>query len=184
DVSPQVIEAVWQTSATAGVLQREIELTSEALGFTYDTGLYLQFRAATREEFALAYAVCLCGASRYEEADELVGELLDRRPTWLQARWVRIAIYYRAARWAEVVRMLTPLVTDQTLDDVSAHAARITLGIALARLGMFAPALSHLERPEGPVAVAAVDGALAKALSLRAQGEDDDAHELLQELYA
>ncbi|PRC55995.1 type VII secretion AAA-ATPase EccA, partial [Mycobacterium sp. ITM-2017-0098] len=42
DVSPQVIEAVWQTSATAGVLQREIELTSEALGFTYDTGLYLQ----------------------------------------------------------------------------------------------------------------------------------------------
>jgi type VII secretion ATPase EccA len=183
-VSPEVIEAVWQTSATAGVLQRRIDLAPEVLGFTYDSGLYLQFRAAGREDFALAYAVCLCDASRYEEADELVGDLLDRRPTWLQARWVRIAIYYRAARWAEVVRMVTPLVTDQTLDDVCAHAVRVTVGIALARLGMFAPALSHLERTEGPVAVAAVDGALVKALALRAQGEDDDARELLQELYA
>ena len=51
----------------------------------------------------------------------------------------------------------------------------IALGIALARLGMFAPALSYLEEPAGPVAVAAVDGALAKALALRAQGEDEDA---------
>jgi type VII secretion ATPase EccA len=67
---------------------------------------------------------------------------------------------------------------------VFAHATRVTLGIALARLGMFAPALSYLEAPEGPVAVAAVDGALAKALTLRAQGEDDDANDLLQDLYA
>jgi ESX secretion system protein EccA len=42
----------------------------------------------------------------------------------------------------------------------------VTLGIALARLGMFAPALSYLEEPAGPVDVAAVDGALAKALAL------------------
>ena len=184
EVSPQVIEAVWQTSATAGVLQRQLDLAPEALGFLYDTGLYLQFRAATRDDFALAYAVRLADASRYEEADELVGDVLDRKPNWLQARWVRIAIYHQAARWAEVVRMLTPLVTDQSLDETTAHAARVTLGIALARLGMFAPALSHLENPVGPIAVAAVDGALAKALSLRAQGEDDDARELLQELYA
>ena len=32
--------------------------------------------------------------------------------------------------------------------------------------------------------MAAVDGALAKALTLRAQGEDDDANDLLQDLYA
>ncbi|VEG51265.1 ATPase central domain-containing protein [Mycolicibacterium aurum] len=183
-VTPEVIEVVWQTSATAGVLQRRIELAPEALGFTYDTGLYLQFRAATPDDFALAYAVCLSDAARYEEADELIADLLGRRPGWLHARWVKIAIYYRAGRWAEVVRMLTPLVTDQTLDETTAHAARVTLGIALARLGMFAPALSHLERTDGPIAVAAVDGALAKALSLRAQGDEDDAHELLQELYA
>ncbi|ORV82545.1 type VII secretion AAA-ATPase EccA [Mycolicibacterium iranicum] len=185
DVSPQVVEAIWQTStATAGVLQRQIELAPGALGFTYDSGLYLQFRASTPDDFALAYAVRLAEAHRHEEADELVGALLDRRRDWLDARWVRVAIYYRTARWSDVVRMLTPLVTDQTLDETPAHAARITLGIALARLGMFAPALSHLERPEGPVAVAAVDGGLAKALALRAQGEDEDAQQLLQELYA
>lgn len=187
DVSSGVIEAVWQTSATAGVLQRQLELTPGALGFTYDTGLYLQLRATVPDDFALAYAVHLCdtgGSASLAAADGMVGEILDRRPGWLPARWVRVATYYRAGRWSDVVRLLTPVVTDESLDENYAHAARVTLGIALARLGMFAPALSHLERPEGPIAVAAVDGAFAKALALRAQGEDEDAHELLQELYA
>ncbi len=185
DVSPEVVEAIWQTApATAGVLARQIELAPGALGFTYDSGLYLQFRAANPDEFALAYAVRLSDAHRYDEAEELLCALLARRSSWLEARWVRVAIYHRTARWSDVVRMLTPLVTDETLDETSAHAARITLGIALARLGMFAPALSHLERPEGPVGVAAVDGGLAKALALRAQGEDEEAQQLLQELYA
>lgn len=185
DVTPQVIERVWQTSgATAGLLSRRIELAPQALGFTYDSGLYLQFRASTPDDFALAYTVCLSDAACYEEADQLLEGLLERRRGWFEARWVRIAMYHRAARWSDVVRMLTPLVTDATLDETSAHAARVTLGIALARLGMFAPALSYLERPEGPVTVAATDGALVKALSLRAQGEDEEALQLLQELYA
>ena len=188
DASPRVIEAVWHTSATAGVLQRRISLAPEELGFSYDTGLYLQFRATCPDDFALAYAVHLCdgpdGSASWAAADRLVGELLDRKPGWLQARWVRVAIHYRAARWSDVVRLLTPVVTDEALDHTYAHAARVALGVALARLGMFAPALSHLERSEGPVAVAAVDGAFAKALALRALGEDEDASALLQELYA
>ncbi|BBY74045.1 ESX-3 secretion system protein EccA3 [Mycolicibacterium parafortuitum] len=185
EVTPQVVEKIWHTSAaTAGVLQRHLDLTPGALGFHYDSGLYLQFRATTRDDFALAYAACLTDDARYEEADELVGALLERRPDWFDARWVRVAMYHRTARWSDVVRMLTPVVTDQSLEDTAAHAARITLGIALARLGMFAPALSHLDRPDGPVAVAAVDGALVKALALRAQGEDDEAQEQLQALYA
>ena len=49
---------------------------------------------------------------------------------------------------------------------------------------MFAPALSYLEEPEGPVAVAAVDGALAKALVLRAHVDEESAEEVLQDLYA
>ena len=188
DASPRVIEAVWHTSATAGVLQRRISLAPEVLGFSYDTGLYLQFRATCPDDFALAYAVQLCdgpdGSASWAAADRLVGELLDRKPGWLQARWVRVAIHYRAARWSDVVRLLTPVVTDEALDDTYAHAARVALGVALARLGMFAPALSYLERSEGPVAVAAVDGAFARALALRALGEDEDASAMLQELYA
>ncbi|MFW0148570.1 type VII secretion AAA-ATPase EccA [Mycobacterium sp. smrl_JER01] len=182
--SPQVIEAVWQTSGTAGVLQQQVDLAPDALGFGYDTGLYLEFRATTRDDFALAYAVRLCDAGRYEEADELIAGLLEHRSAWWEARWVRAVLHYRTARWSDVVRMLTPLVADRSLAETPAHAARVALGTALARLGMFAPALSHLERPEGPVAAAAVDGALVQALCLRAQGEDDDATELLQEIYA
>ncbi|GAS89313.1 AAA ATPase [Mycolicibacterium brisbanense] len=184
DVSAPVIDSVWRTVASAGLLQREIDLAAGDLGFTYDTGLYLGFRATEPDDFQLAYAARRCEAGALAEADALVDDVQTRRPGWFNARWLRVAINHRAQRWSDVVRLLTPVVTDESLDGVTAHAAKITLGIALARLGMFAPALSYLEEPSGPVAVAAVDGALAKALTLRGQGEDEDANDVLQDLFA
>ena len=184
DVSPRIVESVWRTVATAGALQRQLELTPGDLGFTYDTGLYLQFRASTPDDFQLAYAASLSGSGKHAEADQLVDPLIERRPSWLQARWVRVAMYYQTERWSDVVRLLTPVVNDEALDETYAHAAKVALGTALARLGMFAPALSYLEEPAGPVRIAAVDGALGKALSLRAQGEDLEAADVLADLYA
>ncbi|KUI27544.1 type VII secretion AAA-ATPase EccA [Mycobacterium sp. IS-1742] len=184
DVSARVVEAIWSTRDSAGALQRHVEMAPGALGFHFDSGLYLQFRATGRDDFGLAYAAALCDAGAYADADALVGELLAGRPGWLQARWLRVAIHHRTQRWSDVVRLLTPVVNDTTLDPTYAHAARVTLGIALARLGMFAPAMSYLAEPAGPIAVAAVDGGLAKGLTLRAQGEEEDAAEVLQELYA
>ncbi|OBG97436.1 type VII secretion AAA-ATPase EccA [Mycobacterium sp. E136] len=184
DTSARVLEAVWQTVATAGVLQRHVQLADGDLAFTYDTGLYLKFSASTPDDFQLAYAVTLCDAGDYVGADELVEPLITRRPSWLDARWVRIAMYYRAERWSDVVRLITPIVNDERLDATYAHAARVALGTSLARLGMYAPALSYLEDPSGPVDVATVDGTLVKALCLRAQGEELDAGDVLAELYA
>jgi type VII secretion ATPase EccA len=180
----EVLAAVVRTIDTGGVLQRRIELPAGALGFDYDTGLYLRFRATTADDFRLAHAAALAIEGDFQAADEVVSDLRARRPEWHEARWVDAALRYRAQRWADVVKLLTPVVTDAGLDPMFAHAAKIALGVALARLGMFAPALSYLEEPEGPVAVAAVDGALAKALSLRAYGDDDTAAEVLQDLYA
>jgi type VII secretion ATPase EccA len=184
DTSARVIEGVWQTVGTAGVLQRQVELAEGDLTFSYETGLYLQFAASMPDDFQLAYAVTLCDSGDYAAADKLVDPLITRRPRWLEARWVRVAMYYRTERWSDVVRLLTPIVNDSALDPAYAHAVRIALGTALARLGMFAPALSYLEDPTGPVNVATVDGTLVKALSLRAQGEDLDAADVLAELYA
>jgi type VII secretion ATPase EccA len=184
DLSSPVLEAVSRTSPTAGILQRRVELAPGALGFYYDTGLYLRFRATEPDGFHLAYAAALAADGKYADAHDLVTEITERRPSWLDARWVAVAIYYRAERWSDVVKLLTPIVNDAGLDETYAHAAKITLGIALARLGMFAPALSYLEEPGGPVAVAAVDGALAKALVLRAEEDEDTAREVLQDLYA
>ncbi|MBW0014630.1 type VII secretion AAA-ATPase EccA [Mycobacterium sp.] len=187
DVSLGVLEAVSRTAATAGALQRQVELAPGALGFHYETGLYLQFRATTTDDFLLAYAAALAsegGAARLAEAHQIVAGLIERRPSWRAARWVAVVINYRAARWSDVVRLLTPIVNDSDLDDAFSHAVKITLGIALARLGMFAPALSYLEEPDGPVAVAAVDGGLAKALVLRAHVDEESASEVLQDLYA
>jgi type VII secretion ATPase EccA len=187
DVSIRVLEAVSRTATTAGVLQRQVELAPSALGFRYETGLYLQFRATQPDDFQLAYAAalaCAGGPGQYAEADRIVAGLTERRPSWREARWVAVVINYRAERWSDVVKLLTPIVNDADLDAAFSHAAKITLGIALARLGMFAPALSYLEEPDGPVAVAAVDGALAKALVLRVHIDEEAASEVLQDLYA
>lgn len=184
DTSLRVLEAVSRTAASAGVLQRQVDLAPNALGFRYDTGLYLQFRATTPDDFHLAYAAALATAGRFADADAIVAGLTAERPNWREARWVSVVINYRAERWSDVVKLLTPIVNDTDLDEAFSHAAKIALGTALARLGMFAPALSYLEEPEGPVAVAAVDGALAKALVLRAHVDEDAASEVLQDLYA
>jgi len=184
DASLRVLEAVSGTAATAGRLQRQVELDSGALGFRYDSGLYLQFRASTPEEFHLAYAAALATAGRFAEADRIISGLTKRRPSWREARWVAVVLNYRAERWSDVVKLLTPIVNDPELDEAYTHAAKIALGTSLARLGMFAPALSYLEEPEGPVAVAAVDGALAKALVLRMHVDEESASEVLQDLYA
>jgi type VII secretion ATPase EccA len=184
DTSFRVLEAVSRTAATAGTLQRQVDLAPESLGFRYDTGLYLQFHATTPDDFHLAYAAALATAGRFAEANQIVTGLTARRPNWREARWVTVVINYGAARWSDVVKLLTPIVNDSDLDAAFSHAAKITLGIALARLGMFAPALSYLEEPDGPVEVAATDGALAKALVLRAHVDEDSASEVLQDLYA
>ncbi len=184
DTSFRVLEAISRTASTAGVLQRRVELAPAALGFRYDAGLYLQFRATTPDDFHLAYAAALAMVGEFAKADEIVSGLTERRPSWREARWVAVVINYRAERWSDVVKLLTPIVNDSDLDEAFSHAAKITLGIALARLDMFAPALSYLEEPDGPVAVAAVDGTLAKALVLRAHVDEESASEVLQDLYA
>jgi type VII secretion ATPase EccA len=184
DTSFRVLEAVSRTASTAGVLQRRVELAPGALGFRYDTGLYLQFRATTADDFALAYAAGLAEAGKFADADQIVSASAERRPSWREARWISVVINYRAERWSDVVKLLTPIVNDSDLDEAFSHAAKITLGTALARLGMFAPALSYLEEPEGPVVVAALDGALAKGLVLRAHVDEESASEVLQDLYA
>ncbi len=184
DASFRVLEAVSRTVATSGVLQRQVDLAPGALGFRYDSGLYLQFRAGNPDDFHLAYAAALATAGQFAEADEIVNGLAERRPGWREARWISVVINYRAERWSDVVKLLTPIVNDADLDEAYTHAAKIALGTALARLGMFAPALSYLEEPEGPVTVAAVDGALAKALVLRMHVDEGSASEVLQDLYA
>src|SRR5271156_2259691 len=184
DTSMRVLEAVSRTSPTAGTLQRQVELAPSALGFRYDTGLYLQFRATSPDDFQLAYAAALAEAGQYADAYELVAGVTERRPSWREARWLAVVVNYRSERWSDVVKLLTPIVNDPDLDEAFTHAAKITLGTALARLGMFAPALSYLEEPDGPVEVASVDGALAKGLVLRAHVDEESASEVLQDLYA
>lgn len=184
DQSFSVLEAASRTVATAGVLQRHVELADKALGFFYDTGLYLRFWATGPDDFHLAYVAALVNAGEYAKAHQLVHEITGRRPSWRDARWIAVVINYRAERWSDVVKLLTPIVNDPDLDEAFSHAAKIALGTALARLGMFAPALSYLEEPDGPIAVAAIDGALAKALVLRTHVDEESASEVLQDLYA
>src|ERR1700760_642281 len=49
-VSPRGLQAIWRTTATGGLLQRRVELAPGAVGFHYDTGLYLRFRATDPDD--------------------------------------------------------------------------------------------------------------------------------------
>src|SRR6516225_2950674 len=85
DVSLRVLEAASRTAATAGTLQRQVELAPGALGFRYDTGLYLQVRATSPDDFHLAYAAALAsteGQGRFAAADQIVTGIIGRRPSW------------------------------------------------------------------------------------------------------
>ncbi|KAA1426871.1 type VII secretion AAA-ATPase EccA, partial [Mycolicibacter arupensis] len=128
DTSPRVLEAVWRTAPTVGVLQRKLDLPQGELGFHYDSGLYLKFRATDTDDFNLAYAAALAAAGQFGEANRIVIELAERRPTFRDARWIAIVIHYRAQRWSDVVKLLTPIVNDPGLDELFAHAAKIALG--------------------------------------------------------
>ncbi|HET9876963.1 MAG TPA: type VII secretion AAA-ATPase EccA, partial [Mycobacterium sp.] len=139
DVSPRVLEAVSRTAPSAGVLQRRLDLQHGALGFQYDTGLYLRFRATDPDDFHLAYAAQLAVAGRCADAHQVVIDITERRPSWHDARWVTVAVHHHAGRWSDVVKLLTPIVNDPDRDELFTHAAKIALGIALARLGMYAP---------------------------------------------
>ena len=74
DVSAAVLEAVSGTADTAGMLQRRVELAPGALGFLYDTGLYLRFRATGPDDFhaRLCSGPGFNGAGESARADQLV----------------------------------------------------------------------------------------------------------------
>jgi type VII secretion ATPase EccA len=179
-----VLAEICATAATEGRLQRAANVGPGELVFSYDTGLYLEFRATSADDYRLASAAALVDQGEHAKADEIVGDVQQRRPGWFRARWVAAAIRHRAARWADVAQLLAPVAADESHDPLIAHAVRVALGVALAKLGMFAPALAYLDDPSGPIPVAAVDGALAKALSLRHHGDPEAAAEVLQDLYA
>jgi subtilisin family serine protease len=79
EVDTHVVEAIWRTLPSAGVLQRQIGLAPRTLGFTYDTGLYLQFRTTDPDDFQLAYAATLSDADKYADADRVVLPGTDTR---------------------------------------------------------------------------------------------------------
>jgi ESX secretion system protein EccA len=109
EASADVVGSIWRTRDTAGVLQRQIELAAAVLGFTYDTGLYLQFRAVEPADFQLAYAATLSGRGDYGTADRLVGELIDRRRNRLRGRY------------GPAVDALDPLSVDRLAASVQLH---------------------------------------------------------------
>ncbi|MDT5411500.1 MAG: hypothetical protein QOG14_3720, partial [Mycobacterium sp.] len=102
DLSLPVLEAISHNVATAGMLQRHVELAPGALGFLYDTGLYLKFRATEPDDFHLAYAAALAGDGRFAAAHQLVSDVTRRQPSSREARWVGSIVHYRAERWSDV----------------------------------------------------------------------------------
>ena len=187
DTSARVIEAVWRTVDTAGVLQRRARAAPTATSASTTTpGCTCSSAPPTPDDFQLAYAATLCDAGDYAEADKLV-DAADRPPAELAARpagceW-RCTTAPSAGRTS--CTLLTPVVNDAEARRDVTPTPRASPSAPRWPGWACSPRRCPTSRsPAGPVEVAAVDGALAKALSLRAQGEDLDAADVLAELYA
>jgi type VII secretion ATPase EccA len=114
-------------------------------------------------------------------------ETLRQAPAGGLSRWVSAAMYYRAARWPEVIDTLAGRLEEFGDDRLLAVAARTALGIAYAHMGDFDPAERYLREVEaggGELPSARQTALWFLALIARERGDEDLAVAMLRRVNA
>ena len=117
DASPQVIEAVWQTSATAGAAAARDRAGPRGARLHSTTPACTSSSApprvtTSRSPTPRGWPTLPTDPDGWPRRTVWWANSSTADPAGCRPRWVRAAIYYRAARWSDVVRLLTPVVTD------------------------------------------------------------------------
>ncbi len=178
-----VLENAYRCIDTAGELIAATDVAADAVDFPFDTGLYIQLHARGADGVTMA-----CAAARAREGDfSAARDLLDERllnAHRLHAGWVLAVIFFRANRWHDVRRVLSPLTPHSRNDPYLFQAMSVAQGLSTANLGLWEPAFEQLStQGQGPIPAASSEALLAAALSARALGRDDTATALLNEAY-
>jgi type VII secretion ATPase EccA len=185
DQSIEVLTSAWETVNTFGWEIRRLGLTDLEFRPEVSDGLFLRLAVTSVESLAAAYAAVLAEAKRYEEASRLLDGAQPRHASDAELiTYVRGVLHFRAGRWPDVLAQFPPATQWRHPELKAAGAAMATT--ALASLGVFEEAC---RRAEDAIEADRVPGAAnvalyTKAMCLRHLGREDEAVELLRQVYS
>jgi len=185
DQSLEVLTNAWETVNTFGWEIRRLGLTDLEFRPEVSDGLFLRLAVTSVESLAAAYAAVLTEAKRYEEASRLLDGTEPRHASEAELlNYVRGVLHFRTGRWPDVLAQFPPATQWRHPELKAAGAAMATT--ALASLGVFEEACRRAQEAiEADRVPGAANVALyTKAMCLRHLGREDEAVELLRQVYS
>ncbi|MGV9411222.1 type VII secretion AAA-ATPase EccA [Nocardia sp. NPDC003693] len=182
DITPEVIYGAYRSVHNLYRDQQRAGLTDRSLWCQVDIGMYgLRAAMADRDQIALAQACQYAEGGEWEEA----AAILDQVPADDVAAFVRMSLYFRTARWPEVIESRTaePVLDDGLLD----IACELMAAEALAHLGRFGEALPRAQRivedsSAGNLSYIWADAHFLLGMVLRHNGDNEAADRVLKGL--
>lgn len=185
DQGIDVLAQAWATRRTFGWETRRLGITDAQFRPEVSDGIFLRLLISSVETLAAAYAAALAEAKRYREAAALLDGIEPRNPFETElVSYVRGLLYFRTARWPDVLTQF-PAATQWRQPELKAAAAAMAT-TALATLGVFEEAVRRSQDAiEGDRVPGAANVALyTQGMCLRHLGREDEAAEALRRVYS
>ncbi|WP_319446555.1 MULTISPECIES: type VII secretion AAA-ATPase EccA [unclassified Mycobacterium] len=192
DTSPEVIYHLYRTSTISFLReQRRLGLPPRALSGRFQTGLYLDYPLSTNTEIWLAYAASMINANDYDEAEQVLDELDTRRAAMAGGdaasdqicAYIRGVLHFTTQRWTDVLTALSDSASFE--DEYIAAGAHLMVGSACAQMGLFGEGIRRLDKAiDGPIPAARRAAEFCKGLTLREQGNAQEARVIFERIYS
>jgi type VII secretion ATPase EccA len=194
DATEEVLRQLHRTSTTSLMReQRRLGLPPRQLAGRFQIGQYIDYPVAGLTEIWLARAMRLLEDKQFDEAEQLLDELDERRAKLTDdpdralddrvCAYARGVLYFTAQLWPDVMAVLAGSAEWQ--DQFMAVGAHVMVGTACAHLGLFGEATRRLEQAErGPIPAARTAAMYCRGLALREQGNEDEARALFETVYS
>ncbi|MFI5779325.1 type VII secretion AAA-ATPase EccA [Nocardia sp. NPDC051570] len=193
DMSRDVLRQLYRTSGISLLReQRRLGLPPRQLAGRFQIGRYIDYPIASLTEIWIAQAMQFVEDEQYDEAEQLLDDLDQRRKQIPDdpdreiddkiCAYARGVLYFTTQLWPDVMAVLAGSAEWQ--DRYTAAGAHVMVGTACAHLGLFGEATRRLELAErGPIPAARTAAMYCRGLALREQGNEDEARALFETVY-
>lgn len=178
-----VLAGAWSSAATFGWVLRLLGVAEGEFRPEVSDRVFVRLAITSVDTLAAGYAATLIDAKRYDEAHQLLESVEPRQPFDAEVlSYVRGLLYYRTARWTDLLAHF-PADTLWRYPELKSAAAAMA-ATALASLGVFEEACRRADTAiEGDRVPGATNIALyAQGMCLRHLGREDEATEVLRRL--
>lgn len=193
DVTREVLLELYRSRSALGREQRRLGLPARRLAGRFTIGAYVDYPLASEVEIVLAYATSLITGEEYDEAEQVLDQLValprasatgpDQKFDGYICAYVRAHLHHTTQRWNDVMSVLAG--SAEWTDRYLATGAHVMVGTACAQLGLFGEATRRLELAEaGPIPMARISAMYCRGLCLREQGHEDQARGLFEQIYS